>query len=68
MGINDALIQEVRDEHARMRAHLFEMIEAAGFPQRQEDGFKGMIRTITYDAQATIEASLRRKADQRDAA
>lgn len=45
-----------------MRAHLFEMVEAAGMPQRQEAGFKGLIRTITYDSQATVEAALRRGA------
>lgn len=56
----DATIQQVRDEFGRMRAHLFEMVEAAGFPERQEDGFKGLIRTITYDAQATVESALRR--------
>jgi hypothetical protein len=55
-------IQDVRDEFGRMRAHLFEMVEAAGMPQRQEDGFKGLIRTITYDSQATVEAAMRRGA------
>lgn len=58
---NDAVIQDARDEFARMRAHLFEMVEACGFPERQDAGFKGMIRTITYESQATIEASLRRR-------
>ena len=57
---SDTRIQEVRDEFGRMRAHLFEMVEAAGFPQRQENGLKGMVRTITYDAQASVEAALRR--------
>lgn len=50
----------MRDEFGRMRAHLFEMVEAGGFPQRQEDGLKGLIRTITYDSQASVEATLRR--------
>lgn len=53
------MIQDVRDEFARMRAHLFEMVEAGGMPSKQESGFKGLIRTITYDSQATIEAALR---------
>lgn len=53
------MLQDVRDEFGRMRAHLFEMIEAGGFPQRQEAGLKGLIRTITYDSQATVEAALR---------
>lgn len=55
------MIQEVRDEFSRMRAHLFEAIEMAGFPTVQEKGFKGVIRTITYEGQREIEASLRRQ-------
>lgn len=43
-----------------MRAHLFEMIEAAGLPQPQENGLKGLVRTITYDSQASVEAALQR--------
>jgi hypothetical protein len=53
-------VQDVRDEFGRMRAHLFEMIEAGGFAERQEAGLKGLIRTITYDSQASVEAALRR--------
>ena len=52
-------LQDVRDEFGRMRAHLFEMVEAAGMPERQEAGFKGLIRTITYESQASVEAALR---------
>jgi hypothetical protein len=54
-------IQDVRDEFGRMRAHLFEMIEAGGFQERQEAGLKGLVRTITYDAQASVEQALRRR-------
>jgi len=46
-----------------MRAHLFEATEAAGWPPRQEKGWKGVIRTITYDSQTSIEAALRRAAN-----
>ena len=60
------LMQDVRDEFGRMRAHLFEMIEAGGFQERQEAGLKGLIRTITYDSQASVEATLRRRANARD--
>ena len=56
-------IQQVRDEFGRMRAHLFEMVEAAGMPERQEKGFKGLIRTITYESQATVDAALREGAE-----
>jgi hypothetical protein len=60
---NDLLIQAVRDEFSRMRAHFFEACEAAGWPQRQEKGWKGVIRTISYDSQSHLEAALRREAD-----
>ena len=54
------VLQEVRDEFGRMRAHLFEMIEAAACRASQESGLKGLIRTITYDSQASVEAALRK--------
>jgi hypothetical protein len=64
MGMTgDELIQQVRDEFGRMRAHLFEAAEAAGWPEKQEKGWKGVIRTITYDSQSSLEATLRRGAN-----
>ena len=54
------MLQDVRDEFASMRAHLFEMIEATGLAQSQQNGLKGLIRTITYDSQASVEAALQR--------
>jgi hypothetical protein len=57
-------VRELRDEFSRMRAHLFEAVEAAGWPQRQENGAKGVIRTITYSSQAALtEAAMRRGAN-----
>lgn len=52
-----------RDEFSRLRRNLFEMVEAAGMPDRQEKAFKGVIRTMTYDAQASVEGALRRGAN-----
>ena len=60
---NDPYIQMVRDEFSRMRAHLFEAAEAAGWPPRQEKGWKGVIRTVTYDSQSQLEGALRRAAN-----
>jgi len=57
-GVDDQ-IQMVRDEFSRLRAHLFEMVEAAGMPNRQERGFKGVIRTVTYNSQTHIESEMR---------
>ena len=53
----------VRDEFSRLRAHLFEAVEASGWRPRQEKGWKGVIRTITYNSQGEIEAALRRAAN-----
>jgi len=44
-----------------MRAHLFEMVEAMGLPPGQEKGTKGLIRAITYEAQASVDGRLRRE-------
>jgi hypothetical protein len=65
MSGEQSAIQDVRDEFGRMRAHLFELIEAGGFPESQENGLKGLIRTITYESQASVEAALRRRNGQR---
>jgi hypothetical protein len=63
MSGEQGVVQDARDEFARMRAHLFEMIEAMGLPDSQEKGAKGLIRTITYDSQASVEAALRRRSN-----
>ena len=44
-----------------MRAHLFELIETLGLAEGQESGAKGLIRSITYTAQAGVEAAVRRR-------
>ena len=56
-------IKSVRDEMNRVRGHLFGAIEAVGLPERQENAIKGLIRTLTYDAQANLEAVLRGRDD-----
>jgi hypothetical protein len=50
----------MRDEFSRLRRNLFEMVEATGMPKRQEDAWKSVIRTVTYDSQAAVEGALRR--------
>ena len=56
----NAPIRELRDGMNRLRAGLFSSIEAVGLPEKQEVALKGVIRQLSYDAQANIEASLRR--------
>jgi hypothetical protein len=61
MSGEQTAIQDVREEFDRMRAHLFEMVEAMGLPPGQEKGTKGLIRAITYEAQASVDGRLRRE-------
>jgi hypothetical protein len=52
-------IQECRDHMNRLRGRLFGLVEATGMPGKQQDGFKSVIRALTYDAQADLESTLR---------
>lgn len=54
------VIDQVRTDMNRLRGRLFQLVEAAGLAQKQEDALKGCIRTTTYDAQAELESALRR--------
>jgi hypothetical protein len=49
----------MRDDMGRLRGRLFEAIEAAGLPERQEDALKRIIRRETYDAQTSLEEALK---------
>jgi hypothetical protein len=52
-------IEQVRQDMNRLRGRLFQAVEAVGLPSGQEHAVKGLIRTITYDAQANLEEALR---------
>lgn len=56
-------ISQVRSDMNRLRARLFDLVEVAAMPDEQQRAFKGLIRTLTYDSQATLEALLRREAN-----
>jgi hypothetical protein len=62
-GSSPAPIRELRDGMNRLRAGLFSSIEAVGLPDKQEVALKGLIRQLSYDAQANIESALRRGSD-----
>jgi hypothetical protein len=63
-GTDYILVRELRDEFSRLRAHLFEAVEAAGWPDKQERGWKGVIRSISYQSQAALtETAMRRGAN-----
>lgn len=49
----------MRDHMNRLRGRLFGAVEATGMPAKQENATKGLIRNLTYDAQADLEAALR---------
>lgn len=59
-GTRARAVGEIRDSFNRMRGQLFMSIEAVGLPDRQEDAFKGLVRQMTYQAQADLEAIIRR--------
>lgn len=52
-------VKELRDGMNRLRGGLFSAIEATGLPTKQENALKGLVRQLSYDAQANIEAALR---------
>jgi hypothetical protein len=54
-------VQELRDGMNRLRGNLFGAVEVLGLPVKRENAIKGLVRTLTYDAQANIEAALRRQ-------
>jgi hypothetical protein len=56
---SEPAIRRLRDEMNRLRGRMFQVIEAAGLPDRQETALKGVIRATTYDVQTAVEAELR---------
>lgn len=56
---SERAIEAVRVDMNRLRGKLFGAIEATGMPTKQEDAVKNLIRHLTYDAQANLEATLR---------
>lgn len=59
--MNDDALTVMREDYNRLRGRLFGAIEAIGLPIRQENAIKGLIRHLTYDSQANLEAALRRE-------
>ena len=57
--ITEAAITQVREDFNRLRGRLFGAIEVTGMPEQQQAAFKGLVRQLTYDAQAGLESVLR---------
>jgi hypothetical protein len=49
----------LNSELNRMRGKLFEVVEATGIPDKQEEAFKRLIRRTSYDSQNLIASALR---------
>lgn len=58
-GITSEAIAQVREDMNRLRGRLFEAIEVAGLPEKQENALKGLVRKTSYEAQADLESILR---------
>jgi hypothetical protein len=58
-GRQDRAITVMRRDFDTLRGRLFQTVEATGVSKHQEDAIKGLIRHLTYDAQARLEATLR---------
>ena len=55
-----AAITQLREDMNRLRGRLFGALEAGNLPEKQENALKGLVRQISYDAQANVESALRR--------
>jgi hypothetical protein len=51
----------VADDFDRLRGRLFELFEVMGLSNRQQRAAKALVRSITYESQAGVEAALRRE-------
>jgi hypothetical protein len=52
-------VTALRQHMDRLRGRLFQTVEAVGLDPKQERAFKGLIRHLTYDAQADLEQKLK---------
>jgi hypothetical protein len=58
------MIHELRQNFTRLRGRLFELAEASGMSEKQEEAFKKLIRELTYDAQYNLQRALGRERDR----
>lgn len=54
-------VNSMRRHMDRVRGELFQLVEATGMNDKQEAAFKGLIRQLTYRAQADLETFLKEK-------
>ncbi len=60
--MSEAVIEQIRRDANRLRGRLFQLIEAAGLPEKQELALKGCVRSTTYDGQSDLESAIRAEA------
>jgi hypothetical protein len=54
-------IAKVREDMNRLRGELFQLVECWGVGEKRESAMKGLIRRLTYAAQANLESRIRGK-------
>lgn len=59
--MSELIIAAVREDMNRLRGRLFSTVESIGLPDKQESAFKSVIRHVSYDVQANLEATIRRE-------
>jgi hypothetical protein len=52
----------IREDFSRLRGRLFQALEATALPDRQLEAIKGLVRRMTCDSQARLEAMARLQA------
>lgn len=52
--MNEEVEGIIQDEFNRLRGRMLGLIESWGLPERQEQGAKNTLKTLSYDAQARI--------------
>lgn len=57
--MNEEAITQVRRGMDRLRGRLFGALEVLNLPDKQEAAFKSLVRTLTYEDQATLESIIR---------
>ena len=57
--IREVIVPGLRDDFDRLRGRLYELVEATGVPEKQEEAFKRLIRRTSYDVQSRLEGRLR---------
>lgn len=59
MTVKPTVVPGLRDDFDRLRGRLYELVEATGIEDKQQEAFKRLIRRTSYDVQSRLEGRLR---------